>query len=73
MTTVNKKETGVNIMLMMDERGISQSELAEILDVSHAAVNFWICGKRCPSMNHIVAMTRVFGCDIKDIVVLEEE
>lgn len=46
---------------LRDSLGITQSELAKMLDMTRSAVNSWEMGLSIPSTQYIVQLSRIFG------------
>lgn len=46
--------------------GISQTELAQMLDVSRASVSYWELGTHSPQAHHLAAMKEVLGLAWED-------
>lgn len=43
--------------------GMTQRAVANALNVSENAVYLWVSGRRVPSMNHVVRLERLLGCE----------
>ena len=52
-------------------RELSQSALAELLNVEQATVSAWECGISSPPANKLVKIAEVLNCSIEDL--FEEE
>lgn len=52
---------GARVAALRRQAGMSQAELAERLAVSASAVGMYEQGRREPSMDRIVALSRLFG------------
>ena len=48
------------IRRLREENGMSQAELARRLDVTRSSVNAWESGLSAPTIQYVVAMTRLF-------------
>ena len=55
------------------KRGISQSELAEMLGVTNKAVSKWENGRAKPTTNVLRKLASVFGTDVERLLSLREE
>lgn len=55
---------GERLSLLRKQRGMTQMELAEKLDVSRQAVSRWEQGVSNPSIENLVSMARLFGVSI---------
>lgn len=69
---MNPKETGKRIQLLRKQKGLSQEELADKLNVSSNTVAKIECGLRRPSVDFIVDLVNVFDTTV-DYIVLGEE
>lgn len=54
------KEFGERLKELRTEKGITQKELAAILNVSGNAVHCWECDKQEPSMSMLLALSEYF-------------
>lgn len=54
-------EIGHEIAKLREKKGISQKELATILNVSPGAVALWEVNKRCPSLESLVNIADYFN------------
>ena len=55
------------------DRGITQEELANILEVSRQTVNYLENGRYNPSIVLAFKIAKVFGLQIEEIFIYEEE
>lgn len=62
------KVFGRNLTQMMEERGISQNELARQLDVSPTSVNNWCNGLKTPRMKMVDKICAFFGVRRADLI-----
>lgn len=69
---MNPKETGKRIQLLRKQKGLSQEELADKLNVSSNTVAKIECGLRRPSVDFIVDLVNVFDTTVDYIVFGEE-
>ena len=69
---MNPKETVKRIQLLRKQKGLSQEELADKLNVSSNTVAKIECGLRRPSVDFIVDLVNVFDTTV-DYIVLGEE
>ena len=58
----------VSLSLLMDDYGVSQTELAEAIGVTVATVNGYINRKRMPSLKAIINISYLFHVSIDDLV-----
>ena len=51
----------------MDERGLSQQKLADVLGVNQTTVSQWILGKKKPGYDSILAICKNFDIEPNDL------
>lgn len=61
-------EFGAEIRRLREERGLSQSDLAERVGKSQAAVSFWEKGRRVPDLVDLLALARALDIDFGALV-----
>lgn len=49
------------------ERGLSQAELAEKLEISRQAVSRWETGQSTPSADNLIALSKVYGMTVEEL------
>lgn len=69
---MNPKETGKRIQLLRKQKGLSQEELADKLNVSSNTVAKIECGLRRPSVDFVVNLVNFFDTTV-DYIILGEE
>lgn len=69
---IDREKTGLNIKRMIKENGMSQSQLAKIIDADELSVSRWVNGKVLPNAFAIMKLEELFKCKAKDILVLKE-
>lgn len=69
----NKDELGKLIRLYRQSRGITQAQLAEMLNCAPSTIAMYETGKREPDMDTIEALADVFNIRKRDLVPDEEE
>ena len=57
-----------NIRERREAAGLTRQQLADLIDVSRAAVGHWETGHAMPRMGHIEQMANAFGCSITDLI-----
>ena len=63
---------GRNIKELRKERGLTQSQLAEMLFVSQDTISLWECGKSLPDVKAVIELTKIFGVSADYILGLEK-
>jgi len=71
--TVPQKEgifmsLGTNISRLRAERGLSQGDLAEALDVSRQSVSKWETDASVPELDKLLRLSRLFGVSLDELV-----
>lgn len=69
---MNPKETGKRIQLLRKQKGLSQEELTDKLNVSSNTVAKIECGLRRPSVDFVVDLVNFFDTTV-DYIILGEE
>ena len=59
---------GDNLKNLRRINDISQEKLAEKVGVSRQSVSKWETGETYPEMNNILALCKIFHCNINDLV-----
>lgn len=72
MRIVDVTETGKNIKRMMNEAGITITELSNMILVSYVSIRFWRNGRSLPSSDNLANLAEIFNCTMEDILVFEE-
>lgn len=60
---MDNQKIGLLIRKMRTEKGLTQSELAEIIHVSNKTVSKWECGGGCPEVSVFPALSEALGVD----------
>lgn len=68
MATWSKEVLAKNLMYYMDNKGITQKELAEVVGVSAPTVNDWVKAKKYPRIDKIEIMSEYFGILKSDLI-----
>ena len=55
---------GSQIALLRQKHGLRQAELAALLNISPSAVGMYEQGRRMPSLNMVVRLSRTFGVSV---------
>lgn len=70
---IDMNKTGQNIKQLRKERNISVSALQEYLGLgSTQAIYRWQKGSCLPTVDHLCALSHLFGISMNEIVVLQE-
>lgn len=64
---VNKVKLNEKIVSLRKKKGLSQQDLAEALDVSRQAVSRWEVGTSLPSMENLLALSKLFGTPVDEL------
>lgn len=57
-----------NLIKLRKEKGLSQEQLAEKLDVSRQTIYKWETGQSYPEMDRLVMLSDLFKCSIDDLI-----
>lgn len=57
----------MRIRELREAKGLSQSELARIIGVSHVTINHWEAGVKQPLARRLPTLASVLGVDINDL------
>lgn len=64
---VSKVELNKKIVSLRKKKGLSQQDLAEALDVSRQAVSRWEVGTSLPSMENLLALSKLFETSVDEL------
>ena len=59
---------GQLILQLRKEKGLTQREIAEQLNISNKTVSKWECGMGCPDVSLWDALSRILGADIPHLL-----
>ena len=62
---MDQKKTGELIKQFRTEKGLTQKQLADMINVSDKAVSKWECGNGCPDVSLLNSLAEVFGTDVQ--------
>ncbi len=66
---ISKKETGIHLRKIMDERGIAVRDVQEYLGLgSVQSVYHWLNGLSMPTIDNLYALSELFGLPIDEMV-----
>lgn len=60
-----------NLIKLRKQRGLSQEELAEKIEVSRQTIYKWETGQNYPEMDRLVILSELFNCSIDDLIKTE--
>lgn len=61
------------IRIILKEKGISQTWLAERLGKSFSTVNSYVCNRSQPNLTTLLEIAQLLSVDMKDLITDEEE
>ena len=64
---VNKVKVNEKIVSLRKKKGLSQQDLAEAMDVSRQAVSRWEVGTSFPSMENLLALSKLFEIPVDEL------
>ena len=68
MATWSRGIFSKNLQHFMEQKGITQRELAEIIGVSAPTLNEWIKAKKYPRIDKVEKLANYFGCLKSDLI-----
>ncbi|MGI6781722.1 MAG: helix-turn-helix domain-containing protein [Acholeplasmataceae bacterium] len=70
---INLEKTGKNIKRLREEKNLTVRDLQEVLGFeSPQAIYKWQWGESLPTIDNLVILAKIFGCQIHDILVITE-
>ena len=69
---IDNRIVGRKIAAMRQENGLTQLQLAAMMNVSHQAVSKWESGQALPDIQTMLELTRFFGITVEQLISLEE-
>ena len=66
---LNQKKVAQNIGKLLAESGMSNEEIAELLDTTPRVLYYWQNGNRLPNAKSLFALSQVFNVSIESILV----
>ena len=57
-----------NLVRLRREKGFSQEQLADLMDVSRQAVSKWETGTADPSTSNLLALAKLFGVPAEELL-----
>lgn len=64
---------GENIKKLRKEKGLSQEQLAEMLNVSRQAVSKWESGKTYPDIDNLILLKGIFNVTLDDLIINDDK
>lgn len=64
----NKDIFSKNLKMYMEDKDISRTQLAEILDTPYSTLSDWVNGKKYPRIDKIELLANYFGIDKSDLI-----
>lgn len=65
---MNTIKSGKFLLELRKEKGLSQKEVADILEVSDKTISKWECGEGFPSIDYLVKLSYFYEITIDEIV-----
>ena len=62
-----KMKFNEKLQSLRKEKGLSQEELANLLEVSRQAVSKWESGQTYPEMDKLLSLCKIFGCTLDEL------
>ena len=70
---IDNQKVGRRIAAMRQRNGLTQQQLAAMMNVSHQAVSKWEGGQAMPDIQTLLELTRFFGLTVEQLVAPEED
>ena len=64
----NKDIFSKNLKMYMEDKGVSRTQLAEVLDTPYSTLSDWVNGKKYPRIDKIELLANYFGIDKSDLI-----
>lgn len=69
LPVIDKKKTGINLRLMMDERGLTVKDVQQYLKLgSVQSVYHWMNGISLPTVDNLYALSYLFQVPVDDLL-----
>ena len=66
---IDKKKTGINLRLLMDERGLTVKDIQQYLNLgSVQSVYHWLNGLSLPTVDNLYALSYLFQIPVDDML-----
>ena len=69
ITGLDIKATGAQISRLIDESGLNDKKLGEIMDLSVQSINKWRHGRSLPDIENMFILSRILGKRVDDFLV----
>lgn len=74
LPVIDKKATGNNIKRLLRLKKMSVIQLQEILKMPSGILIYkWCRGEHIPSIEYLLQLSRIFECNIEDILMIQED
>ena len=70
---IDNRKVGRRIAALRQRSGLTQQQLAAMMNVSHQAVSKWEGGQAMPDIQTLLELTRFFGLTVEQLVAADEE
>ena len=69
LPSIDEKKTGINLRLMMDERGLTVKDIQQYLKLgSVQSVYHWLNGISLPTVDNLYALSYLFQVPVDDLL-----
>ncbi len=65
---MNQKEIGKFISACRKDKGLTQMQLAEMLNITNRAVSKWETGKSCPDVSIMLELCDILGITVNELL-----
>lgn len=72
-TEENKRIMAENILRFMEQKGVTNQQVCDALDLKYTTFRDWIKGVTYPRIGKVEAMANYFGCEKSDLIEKKEK
>ena len=65
---MDQKKIGLFLKELRKEKGLTQQQLAEIMNVSNRSISRWETGSNMPDLDLLISIANYYDVDLKEIL-----
>ena len=65
---MNQEKIGKLIKKIRKDKGLTQQDLADLLNLSHKTISKWECGKGCPDISILNELCNILGISVTELL-----
>ena len=73
MKVIDKKATCQNIRDGMERLGLTRTQMADRLDMSYQAVDYYYHGKKLPKLNNLIRISEILKIPLDELIVKDTQ